>query len=195
MRNAGYKPNDHFLKELIEEWCEGVIQENGQSQDKISDQEGDNAGRPVSLLIEKVATHMQERTAGNLAIDLQGLTKIEARLVVLAVLRMIKEDYMRGDVVIDDVLIIIGTDEANTVSGKQEITVQEALVKLLRDELSLVVLPAGQRNIIQDAHCVDDADQENTKSFVSISSTRRPAILERLMVTKASLYQWLQRRK
>jgi hypothetical protein len=93
------------------------------------------------------------------------------------------------------VLIIIGTDEANTVSGKQEITVQEALVKLLRDELSLVVLPAGQRNIIQDAHCVDDADQENTKSFVSISSTRRPAILERLMVTKASLYQWLQRRK
>nr|BAC42187.2 unknown protein [Arabidopsis thaliana] len=195
MRNAGYKPNDHFLKELIEEWCEGVIQENGRSQDKISDQEGDNAGRPVSLLIEKVATHMQERTAGNLAIDLQGLTKIEARLVVLAVLRMIKEDYMRGDVVIDDVLIIIGTDEANTVSGKQEITVQEALVKLLRDELSLVVLPAGQRNIIQDAHCVDDADQENTKSFVSISSTRRPAILERLMVTKASLYQWLQRRK
>jgi hypothetical protein len=98
MRNAGYKPNDHFLKELIEEWCEGVIQENGQSQDKISDQEGDNAGRPVSLLIEKVATHMQERTAGNLAIDLQGLTKIEARLVVLAVLRMIKEDYMRGKI-------------------------------------------------------------------------------------------------
>ncbi|CAB86037.1 putative protein [Arabidopsis thaliana] len=198
MRNAGY---EQFLLlwstfiSLPDGSATRVIQENGQSQDKISDQEGDNAGRPVSLLIEKVATHMQERTAGNLAIDLQGLTKIEARLVVLAVLRMIKEDYMRGDVVIDDVLIIIGTDEANTVSGKQEITVQEALVKLLRDELSLVVLPAGQRNIIQDAHCVDDADQENTKSFVSISSTRRPAILERLMVTKASLYQWLQRRK
>lgn len=42
----------------------------------MSDQEGDNAGRPVSLLIEKVATHLQERTAGNLAIDLQGLTKV-----------------------------------------------------------------------------------------------------------------------
>ncbi|XP_010452144.1 PREDICTED: pentatricopeptide repeat-containing protein At5g02830, chloroplastic [Camelina sativa] len=201
MRKAGYKPNDHFLKELIEEWCEGVIQENGQSQDKISDQEGDNVGRPVSLLIEKVATHLDERTAGNLAIDLQGLTKVEARLVVLAVLRMIKEDYMRGDVVIDDVLIILETGGANTDSGKQEILVKEALVKLLQDELSLVVLPAGQRNIKQDAHCVDDANQdtphtsENSKSFVNISSTRRPAILERLMVTKASLYQWLQRKK
>lgn len=71
-----YKPNDHFLKELIEEWCEGVIQENGQSHDSIMDQEGTNLGRPVSLLFEKVASHLQERTAGNLAIDLQGLTKV-----------------------------------------------------------------------------------------------------------------------
>ncbi|CAA7021177.1 unnamed protein product [Microthlaspi erraticum] len=204
MRKAGYKPNDHFLKELIEEWCEGVIQENSQSRDKTSDEEGTNLGRPVSLLIEKVAAHMQERTAGNLAIDLQGLTKVEARLVVLAVLRMIKEDYMRGDIVTDDMVIIIGTGEANTESGKQEIGVKDALVKLLNDELSLVVLPAGQRHVLeikQDAGCVDDADQdpehapEDTKSIVGISSSRRPVILERLMVTKASLHQWLQRRK
>lgn len=98
-------------------------------------------------------------------------------------------------------LIILGTGEANTDSGKQEIAVKEALVRLLQDELSLMVLPAGQRYIKQDAHRVDDANQdtahtpENSKSFVSISSTRRPAILERLMVTKASLYQWLQRKK
>ncbi|KFK24734.1 hypothetical protein AALP_AA8G017500 [Arabis alpina] len=204
MRKAGYKPNDHFLKELIEEWCEGVIQENGQSQDKIIDQEGTDLGRPVSLLFEKVATHLQERTAGNLAIDLQGLTKVEARLVVLAVLRMIKEDYMRGDVVTDDVVIILGTGEANTDSGKQESAVKDVLVKLLKDELSLVVLPAGQRHLIditQDAQLVDDGNQdpehtsENTISIVGISSTRRPAILERLMVTKASLRRWLQRKK
>lgn len=98
-------------------------------------------------------------------------------------------------------LIILGTGEANSDSGKQEITVKEALVKLLQDELSLVVLPAGPKNIKQDAHCGDDAKQdtvhtlETTTSLVSISSTRRPAILERLMVTKASLYKWLQRKK
>lgn len=98
-------------------------------------------------------------------------------------------------------LIILGTGEANSDSGKQEITVKEALVKLLQDELSLVVLPAGPKNIKQDAHCVDDAKQdtvhtlETATSLVSISSTRRPAILERLMVTKASLYKWLQRKK
>ncbi|KAL1200102.1 Pentatricopeptide repeat-containing protein [Cardamine amara subsp. amara] len=194
MRKSGYKPNDHFLKELIEEWCEGVIQENSQRQDKISDQVGDEkvVGRPVSLLIEKVATHLQERTAGNFAIDLQGLTKVEARLVVLAVLRMIKEDYMRGDVVIDDVLIILGTSEAKSDSGNPEIAVKEVLVKLLKDELSLVVLPAGQRAIKKDVHYVDDENQypEHTSA-----NTRRPAILERLIVTKASLYQWLQRKK
>ncbi|KAH0908034.1 pentatricopeptide repeat-containing protein At5g02830, chloroplastic [Brassica rapa] len=204
MRKAGYKPNDHFLKELIEEWCEGVIQENSQSQNKASDLEGTDFGRPVSLLIEKVASHLQERTSGHLAIDLQELTKVEARLVVLAVLRMIKEDYTRGDVVKDDLVIILGTGEANTDSGKQEVAVKDALVKLLKDELSLVVLPAGQRRVLditQDARFVDDADQntehtsENTKSIVGMSTTRRPAILERLMVTKASLHKWLQRKK
>ncbi|CAH8379400.1 unnamed protein product [Eruca vesicaria subsp. sativa] len=204
MRKAGYKPNDRFLKELIEEWCEGVIQENSQSQNKASDQEGTYFGRPVSLLIEKVATHLQERTSGHLAVDLQGLTKVEARLVVLAVLRMIKEDYTRGDVVKDDLVIILGTGEASTDSGKQEIEVKDVLVKLLKDELSLVVLPAGQRHVLditQDARCMDDADQntehtsENTKSLIGISPTRRPAILERLMVTKVSLLKWLQRKK
>ncbi|CAN8237442.1 unnamed protein product [Cochlearia groenlandica] len=207
MRKAGYKPNDHFLKELIEEWCEGVIQENNQSSDKIVDQEvTTNLERPVSLLFEKVSTHLQERTTGNLAIDLQGLTKVEARLVVLAVLRMIKEDYMRGDVVTDDVLIILGTGEAITDSGKQEIAVKDALIKLLKDELSLVVLPAGQRHVLNKNQVaqsyVDDADRdqehytsENTKSMAGTSSTRRPATLERLMVTKASLRQWLQRKR
>lgn len=98
-------------------------------------------------------------------------------------------------------LIILETSEADSDSGKQEIAVKEVLVKLLKYELSLVVLPAGQRAIRKDVHYVDDANQypehtsENTTSIVDISSTRRPVILERLMVTKASLYQWLQRKK
>lgn len=105
----------------------------------------------------------------------------------------------------DDLVIILGTCEANTDSGKQEIDVKDVLVKLLKDELSLVVLPAGQRpvlDITQDArHVDDDADQntedtsKNTKWIVGISSTRRPAILGRLMVTKASLHKWLLRKK
>lgn len=111
---------------------------------------------------------------------------------------------LAGDVVKDDLVIILGTGEANTNSGKQEIDVKNVLVKLLKDELSLVLLPAGQRRVLeitQDERCVDDADQntedtsKNTKSIIGISSTRRPAILERLMVTKASLHKWLQRKK
>ncbi|XP_010558288.1 PREDICTED: pentatricopeptide repeat-containing protein At5g02830, chloroplastic isoform X2 [Tarenaya hassleriana] len=201
MRKAGYKPNDYFLKELIEEWCEGVIQEDSYNQDKTINQRQTNLGRPVSLLIERLSVHLQERTAGNLAIDLQGLTEVEARIVVLAVLRMIKEDFMRGDGVIDDVLIILGTAEAISDSGKQERVVKDALIKLLNSELALKVVPAGRKHAREtgfDAKSSDDSDQfsdlENDKPREVASSTRRPAILQRLLVTKQSLHQWLQRK-
>ncbi|KAG2690319.1 hypothetical protein I3843_09G177600 [Carya illinoinensis] len=93
MRKAGYKSNDYYLEALIEEWCEGVLQDANQSHGEFSSCNKANFGRPQSILLEKVATHLQKSEAESLAIDLQGLTKLEARIVVLAVLRMFKENY------------------------------------------------------------------------------------------------------
>lgn len=72
-----YKANDYYLKELIEEWCEGVIQnDNNHNQRRLSSSRNAELGRPQSLLLEKVAAHLQKSIAETLAIDLQGLTKV-----------------------------------------------------------------------------------------------------------------------
>ncbi|KAL8480367.1 hypothetical protein ACS0TY_027056 [Phlomoides rotata] len=95
MRKAGYKPNDYYLKQLIEEWCEGVIQNEHQNKGQFASNITD-FGRQ-SLLLEKVAEHLHDNNAESLSIDLRGLTKVEARIVVLAVLRRIKEKCTKGD--------------------------------------------------------------------------------------------------
>ncbi|KAI7751369.1 hypothetical protein M8C21_016917 [Ambrosia artemisiifolia] len=96
MRKSGFKPNDYYLKELIEEWCEGIIQDNHRSQGQLKNTSRRDLGGPHSLLLEKVASHLQKGTQ-SIAVDLRGLTKVEARIVVLAVLRMIKENYHPGN--------------------------------------------------------------------------------------------------
>ncbi|KAL9239273.1 hypothetical protein vseg_013612 [Gypsophila vaccaria] len=48
------------------------------------------------LLLDRESTQLQKNTSESLAVDIQGLRKVEARLVVLAVLRMIKENYVSG---------------------------------------------------------------------------------------------------
>lgn len=75
MLNCRFKSNDHYLKELIEEWCEGVIQHNNQSQKGLTSSKGTNL-RPQSLLLEKVAEHLQKCTTDKLTVDLRGLTKV-----------------------------------------------------------------------------------------------------------------------
>ncbi|TYI33097.1 hypothetical protein ES332_A04G108600v1 [Gossypium tomentosum] len=75
MRKAGYKSNDIYLKELIEEWCEGVINENNQKQEGLSSCKRTDLERPHSLLLEKIALHLQMSTAESPAVDLRGLTK------------------------------------------------------------------------------------------------------------------------
>ncbi|XP_010260149.1 PREDICTED: pentatricopeptide repeat-containing protein At5g02830, chloroplastic isoform X2 [Nelumbo nucifera] len=99
MRKAGYSANDYFLKELIEEWCEGVIQDNNQDQSLLrlgSSCNKSGIEKPQSLLLEVVAAHLQKDIADNLVVDLRGLTKVEARIVILAVLRMMKERCTLG---------------------------------------------------------------------------------------------------
>ncbi|KAG8500903.1 hypothetical protein CXB51_002911 [Gossypium anomalum] len=203
MRKAGYKSNDIYLKELIEEWCEGVINENNQKQEGLSSCKRTDLERPHSLLLEKIAVHLQMCTAESPAVDLRGLTKVEARIVVLAVLRMIKENYVQGHSVRDDMLIILGVSEkreeaANVISG-----VKDAAMKLLQDELGLEVLlvePQVKKDGWVDLQTSGantvllEKAGKNSLSSKALSSTRRPVILQRLKVLRKSLNQWLQKR-
>ncbi|XP_027352640.1 pentatricopeptide repeat-containing protein At5g02830, chloroplastic isoform X2 [Abrus precatorius] len=204
MRKAGYRPNDYYLEELIEEWCEGVIQDNRENPGEFSSSNKSESERPHSLLLEKIAAHLLKRIADILAIDVQGLTKVEARLVILAVLRMIKENYALGHSVNDDILIIIGATKADENSSEHLLEVQEAIIKLLRNELGLEVLPARTKFALTDTAKIvspnlsnlniEALKGENALPSTMVCQTRRPAVLLRLKVTRKSLYNWLRRK-
>lgn len=53
-----------------------MIQDNNLNQSKFSSVNRTDWGRPQSLLLEKVAAHLQKSVAESLAIDLQGLTQV-----------------------------------------------------------------------------------------------------------------------
>lgn len=75
-----YSPNDYFLKKLIEEWCEGVIQDNNRNQGIIGQcgsGKKTDIEQPQSLLLEKVAVHLHKDVRRNLVIDVRGLTKVQ----------------------------------------------------------------------------------------------------------------------
>ncbi|KAA8518814.1 hypothetical protein F0562_016412 [Nyssa sinensis] len=204
MRKAGYKSNDYYLKQLIEEWCEGLIQDNNQNKGQSSSHALTDLGGPQSLLLEKVAVHLQKSGAESLAINLQGLSKVEARIVVLAVLRMIKEKYTQGDSVNDDMLIVLGTQKVGVGTTKHESEVEDAMVKLLRHDLGLEVLPAGPRIALNRKIDLGNSfdSYPNLAGILGRrgwtkdmkSSSRRPVVLNRLKVTRKSLDNWLQKR-
>ncbi|KAL6998261.1 hypothetical protein U1Q18_008387 [Sarracenia purpurea var. burkii] len=203
MRKAGYKSNDYYLKQLIEEWCEGVIQNNNQNEVKFSSCKKADLGGPHSLLLEKVAAHLHKTNAESLAIDLQGLTKVEARIVVLAVLRMIKENNGQGSWVKDDLFIILGVKKAagTTTTSKDKFELEDAITKLLRDELGLEAILVKSRKLNLGASFYSYANVEETVGLGSKRSPaelescyRRPAVLRRLRVTRKSLHYWLQKR-
>ncbi|KAI9071188.1 hypothetical protein K1719_046850 [Acacia pycnantha] len=204
MRKSGYKATDNYLQGLIEEWCEGVIQDDRQNQGEFTCISKSELERPQSIILEKIAAHLQKRVADILAIDVQGLTKVEARLVILAVLRMIKENYGLGRSVNNDILIIIGATKADTTPAKHISGVQDAIAKLLQDELGLEVIPARTRFALDDTvkfenHAILNPNLEAMPgkdiSPTSVQfKTRRPAVLQRLKVTKKSLRHWLKRK-
>ncbi|KAL5716875.1 hypothetical protein ACHQM5_009986 [Ranunculus cassubicifolius] len=171
MRRSGYSPSDCYLKELIEEWCEGVITDNT----KLLPDCWQGKSEAQNMLLEKIATRLQRDTLQSFAVDLRGLSKVEARIVVLAVLRMIKENYGLGDGVKDDIIIILGVWK-----DVDKFEVQDAVVKLLQNELGLTVLPP-RTEFVQDVRQTS-------------APTRRPAILRRLKVTRKSLYEWLKKK-
>ncbi|GAV84190.1 PPR domain-containing protein/PPR_2 domain-containing protein/PPR_3 domain-containing protein [Cephalotus follicularis] len=204
MRKAGYKSNDYFLKQLIEEWCEGAIQGSVQTRGELSFYKRTDLGGPQSQLLEKVAAHLRQCNTQSLAIDLQGLTKVEARIVVLAVLRMIKENYALGDPVKDDMLIILGVQNEEANPGKHKDNVKDVIVKLLQDELGLAVLLVRPKITFDNKTGLEypfntdanlkDVLGRNRLSRELLSPTRRPVILQRLKVTRKSLHHWLQRK-
>lgn len=69
-----YKPNDYYLKQLIEEWCEGVVQNEHHNKGQLASRRTDFGSQ--SLLLEKVAEHLKESNAESLSIDLRGLSKV-----------------------------------------------------------------------------------------------------------------------
>lgn len=84
-----------------------------------------------------------------------------------------------GNPVRDDVTIILGVSEVNLNSNDQSSEIKTAIIDLLRMELDLEVLQVGPKL---------------TRGIEAEASTRRPAFLQRLKVTRKSLHQWLQRR-
>ncbi|RAL53767.1 hypothetical protein DM860_004238 [Cuscuta australis] len=185
MRKAGYKPDDRYLKHLIEEWCEGVIQNSHRKEGQRAYKNMTCQG-PESLLLEKVAEKLQKSNA--LSVDLRELSKIEARLVVLAVLRMIKEAFSPGDVITDDLQIVLGDD-------LHESGVRETIIKLLQHDLGLEVALTGSKTETGRNHSKKSSANEasNTEKLHRDSSTRRPTVLPRLKITKESLHRWLQK--
>ncbi|KAI3980513.1 hypothetical protein MKX01_008930 [Papaver californicum] len=202
-RSSVYSSNDSYLKELIEEWCEGVIQGRNQNQEILGQNGSRNktaVDKPHSRLFEKVATHLQKDITETRAVDIRGLTMVEARIVVLAVLRMIKESYAQGNPVKDDLIIILGVGEGIATGSGSESEVRDSIVKLLQDELSLTVLSSGPRFSVPSSNDQGNplnADPihenlENNNNFES--PARRPVVLRRLKITRKSLYNWLQKK-
>ncbi|KAK2977612.1 hypothetical protein RJ640_007248 [Escallonia rubra] len=129
--------------------------------------------------------------------NVKGAMQVEARLVVLAVLRMIKENYTPGNPVKDDMLIILGVQEVGASAVQHELNVKDAIIKLLRSDLGLKVLLAGPSMAIkkENPSYSNLEDLQGSALPTQLESpTWRPAVLERLKVTRESLSHWLRKR-
>eukprot|EP01018_Ginkgo_biloba_P013348 Gb_31448 [translate_table: standard] len=225
MRKAGYAPNDNFLKGLLEEWSEGVIQHNnrknqdGLSKEKLIWEENENTGdlcTYAGLLLEKIAAHARSDGSDNLMIDLHGLTKTEARIAVLAVLRIIRERHGPENPIRDDLIIITGMGKHTNI---QDNKICDAIIEVLQDELGLPVLygygdePVLRRRMTSKDEISDNSDNHDpvnhgisthqepdmdiktgTKSGDSNIVVRRPPNVGRLRISRKALNQWLRKK-
>lgn len=101
-------------------------------------------------------------------------------------------------------VIILGTKEANKVidTDRERIKVSNAMTELLQNELGLEVLFLGSEVMANNDNerdmgvALDSATELKENGGLNRIPTelRRPAVLEKLKVTKKSLYQWLKRR-
>lgn len=217
MRKAGYVPNDNFLKGLLEEWSEGVIQhhicksQDGRSNEKLIWKEKENTGS----LLEKIAAHVRADNTKSLTVDLRGLSKTEARIAVLAVLRTLRERHSLQYPIKDELVIITGTAKYIDKQG----SLSDAIIEVLQDELGLPVLYSNQNNLVSKRHVnfkhglPNHTNDHQTASDristhedftmdrkignrfeISGIALQRPPTLERLRISRKSLNQWLRKR-
>nr|CAB3501172.1 unnamed protein product [Digitaria exilis] len=141
MRKTGYQANDYYLKELIVEWCEGVLSSGSDDRDFYNLDLQPKRKESFNLFLEKVVTVLQKDVDQNQIVDVRGLSKVEARIVVLSVLRKIKEQYLLGRAIQDDVVIITGHENTSRAEVETSaIDVEHAIVTVLTDDLGLEVL-------------------------------------------------------
>ena len=109
-----------------------------------------------------------------------------------------------GHSINDDILIVIGATKVDENPNKRILEVQDAIIKLLRNELGLEVFSARTRLALSDTPKLKHPNFANLKigalpgedalPTLTGFQTRRPAILVRLKVTRKSLYSWLHRK-
>uniref|UniRef100_A0A0E0NTI8 Uncharacterized protein n=1 Tax=Oryza rufipogon TaxID=4529 RepID=A0A0E0NTI8_ORYRU len=184
-----YQANDYYLKNLIVEWCEGVLSSgNGNREYYQLDQRKES----FKLVLEKVTTFLQKDVDQNQTVDVRGLSKVESRVVVLSVLRKIKEKYLLGRAVQDDVVIITGHGKASSAKAETSVVeVEHAIVAVLTDELGLEVLigpgsrPASSKPTVP-------ARSRSHLDLASKHFSRRPQGMIKIPIN--SLNHWLKRK-
>ncbi|CAM6128084.1 unnamed protein product [Calypogeia fissa] len=144
MRQAGFPPNDGILRVLLAQWAEIVIEgcDNGERTARFSlkFQTEISAGfsEYLKIVLKRVGVHAQElESEPYLIIDLHGLSRGEARVAVLAVLRIIKERHKQGFGVNDDLVIITGVGKRSEVPGLP--IIRQTVLHVLEQELRLPV--------------------------------------------------------
>lgn len=105
-----------------------------------------------------------------------------------------------GDV-ITDVQIILGVQQIGTAAAKHGSGVKETIIKLLQHDLGVEVVSPGSktetdRNYGEINSADESSDTEDNRERSVLPSqldfpTRKPAVLQRLKITKASLHSWL----
>lgn len=214
MRKAGYAPNDNFLKGLLQEWSEGVIQhhtcrnQDDRSNEKLIWKEEENTGS----LLEKIAAHVRPDNTKSLTVDLRGLSKTEARIAVLAVLRILRERHGLKNPIKDELVIITGTaKDIDKQSG-----LSDAIVEVLQNELGLPVIYGNQNDLVPRRHVIfkdglpnhtydhqtasdristHEEDRKIGSRFeISGIALQKPPTIERLRISRKSLNQWLRKR-
>ncbi|KAL6645770.1 hypothetical protein ACP70R_017378 [Stipagrostis hirtigluma subsp. patula] len=198
MRKAGvshdrYQANDYYLKELIVEWCEGVLSSGNGNRDFYGVDLKHKRKESFNLFLEKVATFLQEDADQNQIVDVRGLSKVEARIVVLSLLRKIKEQYLLGRTVQDDVVIFTGHEKTSSTEVETSaVDVDHAIVTVLTDELGLEVLigPASRPPVSFTPKAVTRSRSNLEQS--SKHSARRPQGVIKIPIN--SLNHWLKKK-
>ncbi|CAN6289804.1 unnamed protein product [Urochloa humidicola] len=192
MRKAGYEANDYYLKELIVEWCEGVLSSGSGNRDFYNLDLQPKRKESFNLFLEKVVTVLQKDVDQNQIVDVRGLSKVEARIVVLSVLRKIKEQYLLGTAVQDDVVIITGHEKTSrTEVETSAVDVEHAIVTVLTDDLGLEVLigPGSHLPVIANPKA---PTKSRGNLQVPTKFTRKPQGVIKIPVN--SLNHWLKKK-